>query len=205
MRLPVQRLARAAFILGLALVAYGWYGSAPAYIGKRTTLVATNQPAAATGTVGQDSGPQVLGEKTISAPETPVVVRVIDGDTIELETGEKVRYIGVDTPETVHPKKAAQCFGKEASNKNKELVTGKKVRLVKDISEVDRYGRLLRYVYLLDGTFVNLELVKEGYARPATFPPDVKYSSAFVAAAREARLAQRGLWAVCHSRESGNP
>ena len=72
------------------------------------------------------------------------------------------------------------------------------VRLVKDVSETDRYGRLLRYVYLLDGTFINLELAKEGYVRSATFPPDVKHAEEFVAAAREARLAGRGLWATCN-------
>ena len=126
-----------------------------------------------------------------------LVTRVVDGYTIELTDGRIVRYIGVDTPETVHPRKAVQCFGKEASARNKELVEGKKVRLLKDVSEVDRYGRLLRYVYLADGTFVNLELVKEGYAQAATWPPDVKYSEIFVAAARGARQAGRGLWGAC--------
>ncbi|OGH70617.1 MAG: hypothetical protein A2754_03215 [Candidatus Magasanikbacteria bacterium RIFCSPHIGHO2_01_FULL_47_8] len=126
-----------------------------------------------------------------------VVSRVVDGDTLELASGEKVRYIGVDTPESVHPKKPVQCFGKEAMEFNKNLVLGKKVKLVKDVSETDRYGRLLRYVYLGDGTFVNLLLVKEGYAQAATFPPDVKYSATFVAAAAEAREAERGLWSAC--------
>ncbi len=129
--------------------------------------------------------------------EYHLVLRVVDGDTIEIDSGEKVRYIGMDTPETAHPRKPVQCFGKEASAANKSFVSGQKVRLVKDVSEVDKYGRLLRYVYLEDGTFVNLELVKEGYAQAATFPPDVKYSAAFVAAAREAREAGRGLWSAC--------
>jgi len=126
-----------------------------------------------------------------------LVARVVDGDTIELEAGEKVRYIGVDAPESVHPKKPVQCFGKEASKFNKSLVLGKKVKLIKDISKTDKYGRLLRYVYLADGTFVNLELVTNGYAQAATFPPDVKYSEIFVAAARAAREAERGLWGAC--------
>ena len=126
-----------------------------------------------------------------------LVKRVVDGDTIELETGEKVRYIGIDTPETKHPKKSVQCFGKEASAFNKQLVASQKVHLEKDVSNTDRYGRLLRYVYLLDGTFVNLVLVQDGYANVDTFPPDVKYSKVFVEAAREAREEGKGLWAKC--------
>jgi micrococcal nuclease len=125
------------------------------------------------------------------------VARVIDGDTIELTTGERVRYIGIDTPETKDPRKAVQCFGKEASAHNKELVLGQKVRLEKDISNEDRYHRLLRYVYLEDGTFLNLALVTDGYARAATFPPDVKYAQVFVEAERAARTAGRGLWGKC--------
>lgn len=80
----------------------------------------------------------------------PKVVRVIDGDTIEIEGGDRVRYIGIDTPETVDPRKPVQCYGQEASNKNKELVEGKTVELEKDVSETDKYGRLLRYVWLGD-------------------------------------------------------
>ena len=87
------------------------------------------------------------------------VTRVVDGDTIEIEGGEKVRYIGIDTPETVDPRKPVQCFGVEASKKNKEMVEGKMVRLEKDITDKDKYNRLLRYVWL-DDVFVNLELVK---------------------------------------------
>ena len=94
---------------------------------------------------------------------TSIVSRIVDGDTIELGTGERVRYIGIDTPETVDPRKEVQCFGKEASAKNKELVEGKEVRLVKDVSDKDKYGRLLRYVYVGD-VFVNEKLVSEGYA-----------------------------------------
>jgi len=126
------------------------------------------------------------------------VTKVIDGDTIDISTGERVRYIGVDTPETKHPTKAVQCFGKEASGKNKELVLDKEVKLVKDISNNDKYGRLLRYVYLGD-LFVNDYLVREGFAHAATFPPDVKFSNQFLLAEREARENARGLFApgVC--------
>lgn len=124
------------------------------------------------------------------------VVRVVDGDTIELETGEKVRYIGINTPETVSPKVAPECFGKEASTKNKELVEGQFVRLVKDVSEKDRYGRLLRYVYVGD-IFVNDYLVREGFASSSTYPPDVKYQKKFLEAEKDARENKRGLWGSC--------
>lgn len=127
------------------------------------------------------------------------VVRVIDGDTIQVDIDgslERVRYIGIDTPETVHPRKGVECFGKEASAKNAALVDGKKVRLVRDVSDRDRYGRLLRYVWV-DDVFVNLELVREGYAQVSTYPPDVEHTDAFIAAQREARTGHRGLWSAC--------
>lgn len=125
-----------------------------------------------------------------------LVTRVIDGDTIEIEGGQRVRYIGIDTPETVDPRKPVQCFGVEASNKNKDLVSGKRVRLEKDVSETDKYNRLLRYVYI-DNLFVNLELVKEGYAYSSTYPPDVKYQNQFVEAQRLAKEQNKGLWSSC--------
>ena len=124
------------------------------------------------------------------------VKRVIDGDTVELENGERVRYIGIDAPETVDPRKSVQCFGKEASLENKKMVEGKVVRLEKDISDKDKYGRLLRYVYQGD-VFINLELVKRGYAHTYTYPPDVKDSALFLEAEKEAREAHRGLWDNC--------
>lgn len=133
---------------------------------------------------------------TTIAEDTFLVTRVVDGDTIEIEGGQKVRYIGIDTPETVDPRKPVQCFGVEASNKNKELVEGKRVRLEKDISETDTYGRLLRYVYV-DGIFVNDYLIRQGYAYSSTYPPDVKYSEQFIQAQKEARENNRGLWSGC--------
>ncbi len=130
------------------------------------------------------------------------VIRVVDGDTIRLENGQTVRYIGIDTPETKHPQKKLQCFGKEASNKNKELVEGKMVRLEKDISETDKYWRLLRYVFVPteaspSGLFVNDYLVREGFAHTSTFPPDVKYSDYFINLEREAQTNHKGLWKNC--------
>ena len=126
------------------------------------------------------------------------VIRVVDGDTIEIEGGEKVRYIGMDTPETVDPRKPVQCFGIEASAKNKELVGGKMVRLEKDITDRDKYNRLLRYVWVGD-TFINLELVKQGFAYSYFYPPDIKYQDQIVKAQQEAREAKQGLWNACPS------
>lgn len=132
------------------------------------------------------------------------VTRVVDGDTIEIEGGEKVRYIGIDTPETVDPRKPVQCFGIEASKKNKELVEGKTVRLEKDITDRDKYSRLLRYVWIGDPStgsgqalLVNLELVKQGFAISYSYPPDIKYQNEFLAAEKEAREKRLGLWEAC--------
>ncbi len=131
-----------------------------------------------------------------TASEEAVVKRVIDGDTIELSTGQKVRYIGIDTPELVHPKKPVECFAKEAKIENQKLVEGKTVRLEKDVSETDKYGRILRYVYIGD-TFINDYLVRQGFAHASTYPPDVRHSGQFVAGEKEAREARRGLWLGC--------
>ena len=122
------------------------------------------------------------------------VAEVIDGDTIIISTGEKVRYIGINTPEIHHPTKKVECFGKEASEKNRELVLGKEVRLEKDISDKDKYGRLLRYVYVGE-LFVNDYLVRNGFANVATFPPNVQFKNIFLEAEKEARENGRGLWA----------
>ena len=131
-----------------------------------------------------------------SSEEGYLVTKVVDGDTIEIEGGQKVRYIGIDTPETVDPREAVGCYGKEASNKNKELVEGKKVRLEKDVSETDRYGRLLRYIYVGE-IFVNEYLVKEGFAKASSYPPDVKYQDKFKASEALARDSKKGLWGGC--------
>ncbi|MBI4449971.1 thermonuclease family protein [Candidatus Uhrbacteria bacterium] len=132
------------------------------------------------------------------APDgTVLVAKVVDGDTIVLEGGETVRYIGIDTPETVDPRRGVQCFGPEASKANKALVEGKRVRLVSDVEDRDKYHRLLRYVYLPDGTFVNLELARQGFAPAYTYPPNNAHVEEFRMAAREAREAKRGLWAGC--------
>jgi micrococcal nuclease len=130
-------------------------------------------------------------------------VRVIDGDTIEVDIAlggrQTIRYIGVDTPETVAPNQPVACFGPEATAANKAFVEGKTVYLEKDVSETDRFGRLLRYVYLADGKMVNELLVSGGFAQVSTFPPDVRHQDRFLAAQQAARGANRGLWGGCQS------
>ena len=121
------------------------------------------------------------------------VKRVIDGDTIELSNDEKVRYIGIDTPETKHPQKSVQYFGKEAYEANKKLIEGKKVRLEFGIQKRDKYGRLLAYVYI-DDLFVNAWLVENGYAQVSTYPPNVKYQETFSKLQQIARNNNKGIW-----------
>lgn len=130
------------------------------------------------------------------------VVRVVDGDTIVVETGgieEKIRLIGIDTPETVKPGSPVECYGKAASAKTAELLpVGTPVLLERDVEARDRYDRLLAYVYRAsDAAFVNLELVEGGYALPSTYPPNVAHTEDFLAASREARAEGRGLWSEC--------
>jgi micrococcal nuclease len=133
-----------------------------------------------------------------TSERTPAqVVRVIDGDTVEVEIeGQeyRLRYIGIDAPETVKDGTPVEWIGPEASAANRALVMGKVVYLEKDISETDRYGRLLRYVFLADGTFVNGELVRQGYAQVITYAPDVKYQELLRTFEREAWDEGRGLW-----------
>jgi len=124
-------------------------------------------------------------------PETARVTEVIDGDTITIEGGYRVRYIGIDTPE-IHP--SAEPFGMAAWQTNRRLVEGKEVRLEKDVSETDKYGRLLRYIYV-DDIFVNAELVRQGLARAEAYPPDTKYQNYLEQMEIESRQAGRGMWA----------
>ncbi len=135
------------------------------------------------------------------------VKRVVDGDTIELENGEKVRLIGIDTPEMhesdklySNSKKTGQDvqtikeLGKRAYQFTKDLLETKRVRLEFDVEKQDKYGRILAYVYLKDGTFANSEIVKQGFASLMTIPPNVKYTDSFLKLYQEARENHRGLW-----------
>ena len=136
-----------------------------------------------------------------------LVTRVVDGDTLKLESGDRVRLIGIDTPEmhesnklyrdsqrTKQDIKTIKALGRRSYEFTKNLVENKRVRLEFDAERYDRYKRLLAYVYLKDGTFVNAEIVKQGYASLMTYPPNVKYADLFLELYREARENQRGLW-----------
>jgi micrococcal nuclease len=134
----------------------------------------------------------------IPAGEDTAAVRVIDGDTIEVSGGTRVRFIGIDTPET---SAGPDCFGPEATRYARELLpVGTTIRLVYDVERLDRFGRTLAYVYkLTDGVFVNLALARNGFAMQATFPPNVEHAEEFRAAVAAARNARLGLWGACGS------
>lgn len=121
------------------------------------------------------------------------VIRVIDGDTILIDGDERVRLIGIDTPETVHPNKPVEYFGREASEFTKRMAEGKQVRLEYDWERKDKYGRTLAYVYLEDGTFLNAEIIRQGYGFAYTKYP-FKYLEQFRQYEREAKENKRGLW-----------
>ncbi|MDD4202836.1 MAG: thermonuclease family protein, partial [Candidatus Omnitrophica bacterium] len=120
---------------------------------------------------------------------------VYDGDTVLLSNNQKVRYIGIDTPETEHSKKGAQFFSKEATTYNKNLVLNKKVRLEFDIEKRDKYGRLLAYVFV-DDIFVNAKLVEDGFAKVFEFQPNIKYRDLFQRLQKTAQDQKKGMWAV---------
>jgi micrococcal nuclease len=126
--------------------------------------------------------------------EWRVVVRVVDGDTLVLDGGERVRLIGVNTPETKDPRRPVEYFGKEASAFVRRVAEGKRARLEYDQERADRYGRTLAYVYLEDGTFLNAEIIRQGYGHAYTRFP-FRYADEFRAYEREARENNRGLWA----------
>ena len=142
--------------------------------------------------------PLLISTIACSSPTAPLVTRVIDGDTIEVSiagTIQKVRYIGIDTPELDAKQAKFRALAQEATSLNRQLVKGKTVRLEKDISETDKYDRLLRYVYA-DDVLVNGELVRQGLAWAKAYPPDTKYQDYLEELEAEARQAQRGIWAL---------
>ena len=147
-----------------------------------------------------------FGDRTYNYADI-LVIRAVDGDTLELENKEKVRLIGIDTPEMHESNKlhrdsdksgqdieTIKALGRQSYEFTKNLVEGKRVSLEFDVDRHDKYDRLLAYVYLKDGTFVNAEIVKQGYASLMTYPPNVKYVDLFQKLYKEARENNRGLW-----------
>lgn len=146
---------------------------------------------------------QQVADESANSSETPKpknltrITRVIDGDTIELEDGKRLRLIGIDTPEN------GDCYFQEATDKAKELLEGQEVILEKDVSETDRYGRLLRYIWKGE-VLINEQLVKEGYASSYSYPPDIKYQDRIIVAQKEAKNGNKGLWTACNSQTNTN-
>jgi micrococcal nuclease len=140
-----------------------------------------------------------LGRDETPQSASAVVTRVVDGDTVEVDLGgeiEDVRYIGVDTPETVKPGAPVDCFGPQASSFNHRLVEGRRVRLVFGVEHRDQYGRLLAYVYL-GKRFVNAELIRRGLAETLTIPPNDRFAGRLKQLEIAAARAGRGLWGAC--------
>jgi micrococcal nuclease len=141
-------------------------------------------------------GEQAGGER--GGDRTATVERVVDGDTLKLAGGARVRLIGIDTPETKKPGTPVQCHGAAASAFTRRLVQGRQVRLTFDVERRDRYGRLLAYVTRAsDGLDVNAELLRGGFAQTLTVPPNVARAAAYAALQRAARRSGRGLWSAC--------
>jgi len=176
-------------LVGMALLGCGEGQERPVPSLSRVTITSpTPTPFAPTGSPTQS--PTVW---SVTLRDQALVTRVIDGDTIEIEGGQRVRYIGMDTPEDTSVR---ECFGEEATRRNRALVEGRLVELERDVSKTDRFGRLLRYVWV-DEEMVNEILVAEGFTLVATFPPDVKYERSFLLAQSNAREGRLGLWSAC--------
>jgi len=146
--------------------------------------------------------PGCSNDSLATSPNSATMKRVVDGDTIDIAIGgntERVRLIGINTPETKHPTKGMECFGPEASAYTEQLLPkGTKLRVERDIEARDKYGRLLLYVYIENSNvFVNLDLVLQGYARPMVFEPNTAHKADFAQAATQAELRNVGLWQAC--------
>ncbi len=171
---------------------------------RRLPLAALLVGVVAMGCRGTGSPPEALPSPAPPLVELPLgldttVERVIDGDTLVVSGGHRIRLIGIDTPESKDPRRPVQCFGREASKFLTDLLPrGAGIRLVGDVEERDVYDRTLAYAYRLpDGLFVNADLVRQGYARTLTIPPNVAHADELLALAQQAREAGRGLWAAC--------
>lgn len=192
----------AAIIFGLGLL---WFGQTPSVAPLESNsapiVESSSQRATNSAVIDIDynsRSAQIIGIEG----ERALVTKVIDGDTIVVNGKSTVRFIGVDTPETVDPRRPVGCFGKEASNETKQLLSGQEIILQKDVSDTDKYGRSLRYIFLpLENgriLFVNDYLIREGFAKVLTYPPDVKYNEQFRQAEKGARESKRGLWGKCN-------
>ena len=185
----ISTVLRVTSVSVVLVLAVGWhpaYAQGDAPEGCDGVFLATSRGGAGAAFSGGSCNPFRQSGDRVRAK----VSRVIDGDTIVIGGGERVRYLGVDTPEVGED---PEPFGPQATELNRRLVEGRSVLLVKDTSDRDRFGRLLRFVYA-DGILVNAELVREGFARAVVFPPDDRHAGCLAALEEEARRERRGLW-----------
>lgn len=182
--------------------ATGWLVAFAALVVLAYAAIDTEEDAPqATGSTDSRSESATPGQRA-----TARVIRVVDGDTIlvrqtstdgdERGASVRVRYIGVDTPESVKPDSPVECFGKEAASANRRLVEGRTVELVSDRERYDKYGRTLAFVYV-NGNFVNAELIKNGFAETIEIPPNTSKAAEFAALERVAMRTNKGLWGAC--------
>ncbi len=191
---------------------FSWFKQYPA----QAPTAQTSQTATSTQKNLKPKSQKTSTVKSAKTPETTSsnfysVVKVVDGDTLSVNiNGETttLRLIGINTPETVDPRKKVECFGKEASNKAREILSGKKVRIVTDASQgvLDKYGRSLAYVFTEDGTNFNEYMIKEGYAYEYTYSIPYQYQKEFKLAQTQAQEFKKGLWAdgVCATKNITN-
>lgn len=177
--------------------ATGWLVAFAALVVLAYSAIDTDdQSQSSSGSTAVKSEPTTPGQKA-----TAQVLRVVDGDTIIVRPDKggaavRVRYIGVDTPESVKPDTPVECFGKEAAAANRRLVDGRQVELVSDRERYDKFGRTLAFVYV-DGKFVNAELIKNGFAETIEVPPNTSKAAEFAALERVAIRTRKGLWGAC--------
>lgn len=193
----MEKCSRRYLLISISLIVFGfslvWFGSVqrtvPSLAPSPTPPVTITPVATSSATQG------IVGERVM-------VTKVVDGDTIIVSDQTTVRFIGVDTPETVDPRRPVGCFGKEASNETKKLLAGKSVILQKDVSDKDKYNRILRYIYLPmengQTLFINDYLVREGFGKVLTYPPDIKFDVRLREAERLAKINKKGLWGKCN-------
>lgn len=193
----MKKIALVAFLSFFIGILFG-----AALFGRPTTKIENQDVKSAVSTVTPEQAEIVSETVGTSSPKKDLyqIVKVIDGDTISVNINgkiEAIRLIGIDSPESVDPRKPVQCFGKEASEKAKEVLTGKKVSLEYDPTQgdKDKYKRLLRFVFLEDGTNFNKFMISEGFAHEYTYSTVYKYQTEFRTAEKEARENSKGLWA----------
>ncbi|MCZ7569006.1 MAG: lamin tail domain-containing protein [Ardenticatenaceae bacterium] len=187
-QLPLLLVALLALLIGFALGQSG-FNPLPGPTPSPPSGPAATRPPLATSTPQRRASPTPVAHTTPSG-SLPVVVRIVDGDTVQLDTGETVRLVGINTPERNQP------FDEEATAFTRQLLLDKPVRVETDVEPRDRYGRTLGYLFLPDGTFANLEIVRNGYAPAWNIEPNSRYRDQFAQAEAEARAAHRGIWAA---------